>query len=144
MLFSHERKKILPFATTWQHGQNLHSVMSNSLRPHELYSPWNFPGQNTRVVSLSLLQGTFSTQGLNSDLLHCRWVIYQPSYQRSPEDIMLSEVSQKEKNKHHMILFISGTKNKLIDTENRLVVARGRGNGWGKWWRGSKCTNFQL
>ena len=46
---------------------------------------------------------------------------------------MLSEVSQKEKNKHHMILFISGTKNKLLDTENRLVVARGRGNGWGKW-----------
>ena len=32
------------------------SVVSNSLRPHELYSPWNSPGQNTRVGSLSLLQ----------------------------------------------------------------------------------------
>ena len=28
--------------------------MSNSLRPHGLYSPWNSPGQNTGVGSLSL------------------------------------------------------------------------------------------
>ena len=26
-----------------------HSVVSNSLWPHGLYSPWNFPGQNTEV-----------------------------------------------------------------------------------------------
>ena len=31
--------------------------MPNSLRPHALYSPWNSPGQNTGVDSLSLLQG---------------------------------------------------------------------------------------
>ena len=31
------------------------SVMSDSLR---LYSPWNSPGQNTGVGSLSLLQGS--------------------------------------------------------------------------------------
>ena len=30
------------------------SVMSDSLRPHGLYSPWNSPGQNTGVGSLSL------------------------------------------------------------------------------------------
>ena len=30
-----------------------HSIMSNSLRPHGLYSPWNSPGQNTVVGSLS-------------------------------------------------------------------------------------------
>ena len=29
--------------------------MSDSLRPHGLYSPWNCPGQNTRVGSFSLL-----------------------------------------------------------------------------------------
>ena len=28
--------------------------MSDSLRPHGLYSPWNSPGQNTGVGSLSL------------------------------------------------------------------------------------------
>ena len=27
--------------------------MSNSLQPHGLYSPWNSPGQNTEVGSLS-------------------------------------------------------------------------------------------
>ena len=39
-----------------------HSVMSNSLRPHGLYSLWNSPGQNTGVVSLSLLQGIIPTR----------------------------------------------------------------------------------
>ena len=39
------------------------SVMSDSLRPHELNSPWNSPGQNTGVGSLSLLQEIFPTQG---------------------------------------------------------------------------------
>ena len=47
-----------------------HSVMSDSLRPHGLYSPWNFSGQNTGVGSLSLLQDIFPTQGLNPDLPH--------------------------------------------------------------------------
>ena len=33
------------------------SVVSDSLRPYGLYSPWNSPGQNTGVGSLSVLQG---------------------------------------------------------------------------------------
>ena len=39
-----------------------HSVMSNYLQPHRLYSSWNYPGQNTGVGSLSLLQGIFPIQ----------------------------------------------------------------------------------
>ena len=39
------------------------SVVSNSLRPHGLYSPRNSPGQDTGVGSLSLLLGIFPTQG---------------------------------------------------------------------------------
>ena len=35
------------------------SVVSDCLWPHGLYSPWNSPGQNTGVGSLSLLQGIF-------------------------------------------------------------------------------------
>ena len=35
-------------------------------------SPWDSPGQNTGVGSLSLLQRIFSTQGLNPGLPHCR------------------------------------------------------------------------
>ena len=41
------------------------TLLSDSLRPHGLYSPWNFPGQNTGMSSLSLLQGIFPTQGSN-------------------------------------------------------------------------------
>ena len=60
------------------------SVVSNSLRPHRLYSPWNSPGQNTEVGCCSLLQGIFPTQGSNPGLLHCRWILYQLSHQGSP------------------------------------------------------------
>ena len=35
------------------------SVVSNSLRPHGLYSPWNSPGHNNGVGSQSLLRGSF-------------------------------------------------------------------------------------
>ena len=47
-------------------------------------TPWNSPGQNTGVGSLSLLQGIFSTQGLNPGLPHCRWILYQLSHKESP------------------------------------------------------------
>jgi len=40
------------------------SVVSDSSKPHGLYSPWNSPGQNPGVGSLSLPQGIFPTQGI--------------------------------------------------------------------------------
>ena len=38
-------------------------LMSDSVQPHGLYSPWNSPGQNTGVDSLSFLQGIFPSPG---------------------------------------------------------------------------------
>ena len=58
---------------------------SPSSWPHGLYSPWNSPGQNTGVGSLSFLQGIFPTQGLNSGLPHYRWISYQLSHQEAQE-----------------------------------------------------------
>ena len=55
------------------------SVVSDSLRPHGLYSPWISPGQNTEVGSISLLQGIFPIQGSNPALPHCRQILYQLS-----------------------------------------------------------------
>ena len=52
--------------------------MSDSLQ-----SPWDSPGQNTGVGSLSLLQGIFQTQESNQGLLHCRRILYQLRYQGS-------------------------------------------------------------
>ena len=58
--------------------------MSDSLWPHGLYSPWNSPGKNTGAGTCSLFQGIFSTQGSNSDLPHCRRILYQLSHKGSP------------------------------------------------------------
>ena len=62
------------------------SVVSDSLGPHGLYSPWNSPGQNTVVGSLSFLQGIFPSQGSNSGLPHCRRILYHLSPKGSPEN----------------------------------------------------------
>ena len=51
------------------------SVVSDSLQPQGLHSPWNSPGQNPGAGSRSLLQGIFPTQGSNPGLPHCRWEI---------------------------------------------------------------------
>ena len=61
-----------------------HAVVSNSLQPHGLNSPWNSPGQNTGVGSLSLLQWIFLTQESNQALLHCGQILYQVIYQEIP------------------------------------------------------------
>ena len=64
------------------------SVVSDSLRPHELgparfLCPWNSPGKNTGVGSHCLLQGIFPTQRSNPGLLHSRPILYHLSHQRS-------------------------------------------------------------
>ena len=69
------------------------SVVSNSLQPHGLCSPWNSPGQNTGVGSLSLLQGIFPTQGSNLGLLHCRRILYQLRHKRSPKNTGVGSLS---------------------------------------------------
>ena len=61
-----------------------HSAVSDSLRPHGLFRPWDSSGQNTGVGSLSLLQGIFSTQGLNPGLPHSRQILYPLSHKGSP------------------------------------------------------------
>ena len=61
-----------------------HSVVSDSLRPHGLYSPWDCLGQNTGMGSLFLLQEIFPIQGSNPGLPHCGRILYQLSHQGSP------------------------------------------------------------
>ena len=69
--------------------------MPDSLTPHGLlYSPWNSPGQNTGVGSLSLLQGIFPTQESNQGLLHCRRILYQLSYQGRQRKLDTKEFRQ--------------------------------------------------
>ena len=44
--------------------------------------------KNTGVGSPSLLQQIFLSQELNQGLLHCRWILYQLSYQFSSVDLL--------------------------------------------------------
>ena len=75
---------LISFIFLWRWGGGKgRSIMSNSLRLHRLYSLWNSLGQNTGVDSLSLLQGIFPTQGSNTGLPHCRWILYHLSHQGS-------------------------------------------------------------
>ena len=69
------------YMSVWSESR---SAVSDSLQPHGLYNPWDSPGWNTGVSSLSLLQGVFSTQGLNPGLPHCRRILSQLSHQGSP------------------------------------------------------------
>ena len=71
-----------------------HSVMSDTLRPHGLYSPWNYPGQNTGVGGCSLLQEIFPTLGLKPGLPHCRWILYRLSQQGSLQSSEASCITQ--------------------------------------------------
>ena len=50
------------------------------------FLPSEIPGKpkNTGVGSPSFLQGIFQAQESNWGLLHCRWILYQLSYQGSP------------------------------------------------------------
>ena len=43
---------VVMYGCEWSESES-RSVMFNSLQPHELYSPWNSPGHNTEVGSLS-------------------------------------------------------------------------------------------
>ena len=53
-------------------------VVSDSLQPHGLYSPWKYPGQNTGM------EGIFPTQGWNPGLPLYRQILYQLSLKGSP------------------------------------------------------------
>jgi len=73
---------------------------------HGLYSPWNSPGRNTEVGSLSLLQGIFPAQGSNPGLPHCSWILYQLSHKGSPFQCYVVVIcwSSKRKLIHALII----------------------------------------
>ena len=85
-IYTHTHTKGFPAASNSKESESeSHWAMSDSLRPHGLYNPWNSLGQNTGVNSRSLLQETFPTQGSNPGLLYCRQILYQLSQQGSPD-----------------------------------------------------------
>ena len=53
-----------PFTNWAMREAQSHSVVSDSLRPRGLYSPWNSLGQNTGVAKLFLSQGDLPNPGI--------------------------------------------------------------------------------
>ena len=86
------------------------SVMSDSLQPHGLYSPWNSPGLNTGECSLPLLHGIFPTQGSNPGVPHCSQILYQLSHKGS---------------------------SKILEW---VAYPFSRGSSWTRSWTGVSCT----
>ena len=76
---------LLLLTTEWKRKKVKVVQLCPTLRAHGLYSPWNSPGQNTEVRSLSLLQGIFPNQGLNPCLPHCRGILYQLSHKKAQD-----------------------------------------------------------
>ena len=91
------------------------SVLSDSLRPQGLHSPWNSLGPNTGVGSLSLLQCIFPTQGSNPGLLHYRWILYQLSHKGSQQTV---ENSSRDGNM------------RIPDLPPETSVCRSRSSSW--------------
>ena len=83
---------LLSLKVKWSESES-GSVVSDSLRPYGLHSPWNSPGQNTGVGSLSLLQGIFPTQGSNLGLPHCRRILLPAEPQGKPKNTGMGSLS---------------------------------------------------
>ena len=89
-----------------------------------------FPGKNTGVGSLSLLQGIFPTQGSNPGLLHCRHIVYQLSHQGSPNFIFglmnkctVFVFGHKERRKQNFIFCLPEcTQNSVHETKENVKV----------------------
>ena len=81
--------------SSWKSKWKSFSCVQLFSTPWTAHSPWNSPGQNTRVGSCSLLQGIFPTQGSSPGLQHCRQILYQLSHQGRP-DFFLGSIKFKE------------------------------------------------
>ena len=78
------------------------STMQADSLPSE---PWGKP-KNTGVVSLSLLQENFPTQGLNWGLLHSRRILYQLSYPGSQASAYLDTNNPTKMITHGLYFFV--------------------------------------
>ena len=63
VIFYYRLLQYIHYSSLWKESES-RSVTSDSLWPHALYSPWNSPGHNTGVGSLSLHQGNLPNPGI--------------------------------------------------------------------------------
>ena len=94
----------------------------HGLQPTRPLCPWDSSGKNTGVVSISLLQGIFLTQGLNLGLLHCRQILYHLNHQGGPKVGVTVLLVRKSfyvrngccRNRHHHSHFPTSVENEKL------------------------------
>ena len=88
------------------------------------------PGKpkNTGVGSPSLLQGNFLTQELNQGLLHCRWILYQLSYQGSPVWLDHRQANSRSSNEYLLNLIECTTRQYCWCT--LYIIGNGKAQGF--------------
>ena len=108
-----------------------HSVISNSLRPYGLYSPWNSPGQNTGVGSLSFSRESSqpSDQTQNSHMagrFFTRWATREASQVPPNCPKILASVCCFLNTKYIICLYSAGLKGTCLQVTSpawRLLLA---------------------
>ena len=116
-------------------------IQVSALQADSLLSEPPGKPKNTGVGSLSLLQGNFPTQESNWGLLHCRWILYQLSYQESPTFNVHMVKLSKDKNwgsqNEHFIGFTqivkSGTTKPTLNFEHWWKEQWGHANDNSHW-----------
>ena len=107
-------------------------------------TPWNSPGQNTRVGSLSLLLGIFPTQGSNPGLLNGRQILYQLNHQGSPRILewvaySFSSGSSQSRNRTGVSWIAGGLFTSWATRESLITSAKTQSpHNLGSFWRAAK------
>ena len=97
------------------------------------------PGNNTGVGCHALLQGIFSTQGLNPVLLHCKQIHYHLSHQGSPIVGGVNKNFLKQSlpsNTYCFATILSWAKQ--VETEERKMKGMGKVFRSQSWWKCGK------
>ena len=113
----------------------------------------NSLGQNTGVVSLSLLQGIFPTHGSNPGLPHWRRLLRVPFTARISNQSILKEISPEYSLEELMLklLYFGHLMRRADSLEKTLMLGgmgaggEGDGRGWDGWMASpTRCTWVQV
>ena len=83
-------------------------ILCEPMEPARLLCPWDTPGKNTGEGCHSLLQGIFSTQGLNPGLLHCRQILYHLSHVIETKFRVINKATEENSREPRMKTFHGG------------------------------------
>ena len=93
-------------------SQKTHRTEHTQHTPYEQRAVHS-PSKNAGVGCSALMQGIFPTQGLNPDLLYCRWILYQLSHHGSPYE-QEEESINKENHSKNKLLTLHWRKNQIL------------------------------